>query len=134
MNAASTTAVTFVSPLIADTNNITNTPVTVLNANAYTLVVSSIVLCNTSSNQITVNLKRVATMVTPISSNFLIRNKPLALGESIDIIQYLGGEKTLPYASTDAGVLTTALICYTTGINQTMDCSIDYTILYETGA
>lgn len=123
----------FVTPIPMGISGITDKPVVLLSATTYTLVINSLILCNLSTNSIRVNLRRT---YTPSSSNpttvtYLVKNLEIPINAidkeqkgSLDIVKYLGRELFL--APTDT------IICYTGGINQIVDCSLDYMILNDT--
>lgn len=113
----------------------------VLQSTNHTLYVDSITICNTSTNDIRINLvKKVKTSSSNTSQVFMVRNLEVQAPvtgkadskSTVNLISLFGLKIFLPVMNTSGITYTTELICYSNGITQNFDCTVDYTTFVET--
>lgn len=113
----------------------------ILQSTIYSLYVNSITICNKSINDIRVNLvKKIIGNGPNIKEGFIINNVEVQASitgktdtkSTVNLISLFGLNLFLPVMTTAEGTYTTELICYSNGINQNFDCTIDYTTFVET--
>lgn len=130
---------------IADINNSI-----ILQASTSTLYVNSITVCNTTANNIGINLQRAVIRTAPAQTTtvqqvFLVQNFSLPTKTNIDItnkntanlVSLFGLEIFLPliWTKTISGITytyTSALLCFSNTTTQLFDCTVDYTTFVET--
>lgn len=113
----------------------------ILGSSLNTLYVNSITICNQSNNDIRVNLiKKVTGTDGSSTQSFIVNNvevqAPVTAKKdsksTINLVSYFGLNIYLPVKVKAGVTYTTELICYSNGINQNFDCTVDYTIFIET--
>ena len=113
----------------------------ILGSSLNTLYVNSITICNQSNNDIRVNLiKKVTGTDGSSTQSFIVNNvevqAPVTAKKdsksTINLISLFGLNIYLPVKINAGVTYTTELICYSNGINQNFDCTVDYTIFIET--
>lgn len=113
----------------------------ILGSSLNTLYVNSITICNQSNNDIRVNLiKKVTGTDGSSTQSFIVNNvevqAPVTAKKdsksTINLISLFGLNIYLPVKVKAGVTYTTELICYSNGINQNFDCTVDYTIFIET--
>ena len=113
----------------------------ILGSSLNTLYVNSITICNQSNNDIRVNLiKKVTGTDGSSTQSFIVNNvevqAPVTAKKdsksTINLVSLFGLNIYLPVMSTSGITYTTELICYSNGINQNFDCTVDYTTFIET--
>ena len=122
----------FISLASVDVSGITNIPNVMLQSTVATISISSMTICNTGNIDLRFNMKRIFTRGTPISEVYRVRNHLLKVGETFDPLTFYNIQLTLPVMYDDAGITTSSLVVYASGINQKFDCGIDYFLLKET--
>lgn len=113
----------------------------ILGSSLNTLYVNSITICNQSNNDIRVNLiKKVTGTDGSSTQSFIVNNvevqAPVTAKKdsksTINLVSLFGLNMYLPVKVKAGVTYITELICYSNGINQNFDCTVDYTILIET--
>lgn len=113
----------------------------ILGSSLNTLYVNSITICNQSNNDIRVNLiKKVTGTDGSSTQSFIVNNvevqAPVTAKKdsksTINLISLFGLNIYLPVKVKTGVTYITELICYSNGINQNFDCTVDYTIFIET--
>lgn len=113
----------------------------ILGSSLNTLYVNSITICNQSNNDIRVNLiKKVTGTDGSSTQSFIVNNvevqAPVTAKKdsrsTVNLVSLFGLKIFLPVMSTSGITYTTELICYSNGINQNFDCTVDYTTFVET--
>ena len=113
----------------------------ILGSSLNTLYVNSITICNQSNNDIRVNLiKKVTGTDGSSTQSFIVNNvevqAPVTAKKdsksTINLVSLFGLNIYLPVMSTSGITYTTELICYSNGIHQNFDCTVDYTTFIET--
>ena len=113
----------------------------ILGSSLNTLYVNSITICNQSNNDIRVNLiKKVTGTDGSSAQGFIINNvevqAPVTAKKdsksTINLVSLFGLNIYLPVMVKAGVTYTTELICYSNGINQNFDCTVDYTTFIET--
>ena len=113
----------------------------ILGSSLNTLYVNSITICNQSNNDIRVNLiKKVTGTDGSSTQSFIVNNvevqAPVTAKKdsksTINLVSLFGLNIYLPVKVKTGVTYTTELICYSNGINQNFDCTVDYTIFIET--
>lgn len=113
----------------------------ILGSSLNTLYVNSITISNQSNNDIRVNLiKKVTGTDGSSTQSFIVNNvevqAPVTAKKdsksTINLVSYFGLNIYLPVKVKAGVTYTTELICYSNGINQNFDCTVDYTIFIET--
>ena len=113
----------------------------ILGLSLNTLYVNSITICNQSNNDIRVNLiKKVTGTDGSSTQSFIVNNvevqAPVTAKKdsksTINLISLFGLNIYLPVKVKTGVTYITELICYSNGINQNFDCTVDYTIFIET--
>lgn len=113
----------------------------ILQSSIHTLYVDSITICNRSSNDIRINLvKKIIGSDSSSKQSFIVNNVEVQAPttgrtdskSTINIVSLFGLTIFLPVMSKSGITYTTELICYSNGITQNFDCTIDYTTFVET--
>lgn len=113
----------------------------ILGSSLNTLYVNSITICNQSNNDIRVNLiKKVTGTDGSSTQSFIVNNvevqAPVTAKKdsksTINLVSLFGLNIYLPVMVKAGVTYTTELICYSNGINQNFDCTVDYTTFIET--
>jgi hypothetical protein len=113
----------------------------ILGSSLNTLYVNSITICNRSNNDIRVNLiKKVTGTDGSSTQSFIVNNvevqAPVTAKKdsksTINLVSLFGLNIYLPVKVKTGVTYITELICYSNGINQNFDCTVDYTIFIET--
>jgi hypothetical protein len=113
----------------------------ILGSSLNTLYVNSITICNQSNNDIRINLiKKITGTDGSSTQGFIINNvevqAPVTAKKdsksTINLVSLFGLNIYLPVMVKAGVTYTTELICYSNGINQNFDCTIDYTTFIET--
>lgn len=113
----------------------------ILQSTVHTLYVDSITICNRSNNDIRINLvKKIIGSDSSSTQGFMINNVEVQAPvtgktdskSTINLVSLFGLKIFLPVMSTSGITYTTELICYSNGINQNFDCTVDYTTFVET--
>lgn len=121
--------------------NLTYNQQVILQSTTNTIYVDSIILCNTSSNDIRINLiKKIVGSDSSTNSSFLVKNLEVqapATGKTsststINLVSFFGLQIFLPVNIVNGITYTSQLIIYSNGINQNYDCSVDYSVFVET--
>lgn len=113
----------------------------ILESSLNTLYVNSITICNQSTNDIRINLiKKVTGTDGSSTQSFIVNNvevqAPVTAKKdsksTINLVSLFGLNIYLPVMVKTGVTYTTELICYSNGINQNFDCTVDYTTFIET--
>jgi hypothetical protein len=113
----------------------------ILGSSLNTLYVNSITICNQSNNDIRVNLiKKVTGTDGSSTQSFIVNNvevqAPVTAKKdsksTINLVSLFGLNIYLPVMVKAGVTYSTELICYSNGINQNFDCTVDYTTFIET--
>lgn len=113
----------------------------ILQSTVHTLYVDSITICNRSNNDIRINLvKKIIGSDSSSTQGFMIYNVEVQAPvtgktdskSTINLVSLFGLKIFLPVMSTSGITYTTELMCYSNGINQNFDCTVDYTTFVET--
>ena len=113
----------------------------ILQSTVHTLYVDSITICNRSNNDIRINLiKKIIGSDSSSTQGFMINNVEVQAPvtgktdsrSTVNLVSLFGLKIFLPVMSTSGITYTTELICYSNGINQNFDCTVDYTTFVET--
>jgi len=121
--------------------NLDNVPQVVLQSIAHTLYVDSITICNLSTNDIRINLiKKIIGSDSSVNQTFIAKNivvesptsAKIEVRSTVNLVSLFGLTMFLPVFTENAITYTTQLICYSNGINQNFDCTVDYTTFVET--
>ncbi len=96
---------------------------TVLLSLEKTIFLNSVNICNTSEDNIRINLQIVRLLEDPTQENFLIKNVLIQPNESLNLISLGGLEVFLKNGDN--------LLCFSNGYSQVFDCTICYTELNE---
>ena len=113
----------------------------ILGSSLNTLYVNSITICNQSNNDIRINLiKKVTGTDGSSTQSFIVNNvevqAPVTAKKdsksTINLVSYFGLNIYLPVKVKTGVIYITELICYSNGINQNFDCTVDYTTFVET--
>lgn len=122
-------------------SDLSHIPTIILQSEANTLYVNSITICNTSTNDIRINLtKTVLNGLSPTASVFIAKNiliPSVGSGKAnnintINLVKLLGLDLFLPVNVVDTVLHTTVISCYSNGIGQNFDCTVDFTSFNET--
>lgn len=105
-----------------------NVPTTILTVSTNVLLVNSIIICNRTANTIRINLQKLRTQVTPIST-FIINEFEIEPFDTIDIVKSKELQILLKYNRTPT--IRDSLNCFSNGYTQVFDCEITYTQLNE---
>jgi hypothetical protein len=114
---------------------------TILQSIDHTLYVNSITICNRSANDIRVNLvKKIIGSDSSSTQGFMINNVEVQAPttgktdskSTLNLVSLFGLKIFLPVMITNGVTYTTELICYSNGITQNFDCTVDYTTFVET--
>jgi len=121
--------------------NLTYNQQVILQSTTNTIYVDSITVCNTSSNDIRVNLiKKTIGSDSSSTQSFLVKNLEVqapATGKTsststINLVSFFGLQIFLPVNIVNGITYRNELIIYSNGINQNYDCSVDYSVFVET--
>ena len=121
--------------------NLTYNQQVILESTANTIYVDSITVCNTSSNDIRINLiKKTIASNSSANQSFLVKNLEVQAPVSgktsststVNLVSLFGLQIFLPVRIVSGVTYTSSLIIYSGGINQNYDCSVDYSIFVET--
>ena len=121
--------------------NLTNVPQVILQSTAHTLYVDSITICNLSTNDIRINLiKKIIGSDSSVNQTFIAKNivvesptsAKIEVRSTVNLVSLFGLTMFLPIFTENAITYTTELICYSNGITQNFDCTVDYTTFVET--
>jgi len=113
----------------------------ILQSSIHTLYVDSITICNRSNNDIRINLvKKIIGSDSSSTQGFMINNVEVQAPttgktdskSTINLVSLFGLKIFLPVMVTNGVTYTTELICYSNGITQNFDCTVDYTTFVET--
>lgn len=113
----------------------------ILGSSLNTLYVNSITICNQSNNDIRVNLiKKVTGTDGSSTQSFIVNNVEVQASvtakkdskSTINLISLFGLNIYLPVMVKAGVTYTTELVCYSNGVNQNFDCTVDYTTFIET--
>lgn len=113
----------------------------ILGSSLNTLYVNSITVCNQSNNDIRINLiKKITGTDGSSTQSFIVNNVEVQAPvtgkkdskSTINLISLFGLNIYLPVMVNAGVTYTTELICYSNGINQSFDCTVDYTTFNET--
>ena len=113
----------------------------ILGSSLNTLYVNSITICNQSNNDIRVNLiKKVTGTDGSSTQSFIVNNvevqAPVTAKKdsksTINLVSLFGLNIYLPVMVKAGVTYSTELVCYSNGINQNFDCTVDYTTFIET--
>jgi hypothetical protein len=113
----------------------------ILGSSLNTLYVNSITVCNQSNNDIRINLiKKISGTDGSSTQSFIVNNVEVQAPvtgkkdskSTINLISLFGLNIYLPVMVKAGVTYTTELICYSNGINQNFDCTVDYTTFIET--
>lgn len=113
----------------------------ILGSSLNTLYVNSITVCNQSNNDIRINLiKKISGTDGSSTQSFIVNNVEVQAPvtgkkdskSTINLISLFGLNIYLPVMVNAGVTYTTELICYSNGINQNFDCTVDYTTFIET--
>ena len=113
----------------------------ILGSSLNTLYVNSITICNQSNNDIRINLIKKITGTDGSSTQDIIVDKvevqaPVTAKKdsksTINLVSLFGLNIYLPVMVKAGVTYTTELVCYSNGINQNFDCTVDYTTFIET--
>lgn len=113
----------------------------ILQSSIHTLFVDSITICNRSNNDIRINLvKKIIGSDSSTNQGFIVNNIEVQAPitgktdskSTINLISLFGLKVFLPVMSSSGITYTTELICYSNGITQNFDCTVDYTTFVET--
>lgn len=110
--------------------DIANIPTTILTADAHTLLVNGLIVCNKGGQPIRFFLKKART--PPSDEIFLINEFPIEPYQTVDVIAKIGLQIFLQYSAAPNPLISDSLICFTHGYTQKIDCDISYTTLNET--
>jgi len=105
-----------------------------------TLWIQSLIITNTSEDDIRINLKFIRHVNNVLSTEMFLSYKFLipsyknskqynnrVLFNTVDLVDILGIKKNLEYSST----ITESLVCYSNGVQQIFDCDVSYALLNE---
>lgn len=113
----------------------------ILQSTIHTLYVDSITICNRSLNDIRINLiKKIIGSDSSSTQGFMLNNVEVQApvtgkadnNSTINLVSLFGLKIFLPVMVTNGVTYTTELICYSNGIGQNFDCTVDYTTFVET--
>ena len=108
--------------------SVSETPTTILVADAHPLLVNGLIVCNRGVQDIRFNLKKIRTQISPVEI-YYINEFEIKGYETVDVIAELGLQVFLEY-SADPSVVD-SLECFTNGYTQIVDLDISYTRLNE---
>jgi hypothetical protein len=121
--------------------NLTYNQQVILESTTNTIYVDSITICNTSSNDIRINLiKKIVGSNSSANQSFLVKNlevqapvsgKPSSTS-TVNLVSLFGLQIFLPVTIVSGVTYTSSLIIYSGGINQNYDCTVDYSVFVET--
>ena len=130
----------FVNYLSNPFTGLKNIPQTIIETGTNSLWVQSLIITNTSADDIRINLEFIRYVNGVINTknflayNFLIPSyknpreyKNTTLFNTVDLVDVLGIKKNLEYTST----ITESLVCYSNGTQQIFDCDVSYALLNE---
>ena len=124
----------YVSYLSEPFASISNSSQTILTANAHTLFVNGLMVCNKTAAPMRFNLQKVRTVAstppTTTTINYINEYEIPAYGV-VDVISVLGLQIFLQYTS-GSPTISDSLQCFSNGYTQVFDCEIAYTQLNET--
>lgn len=118
--------------------NLTYNQQVILESSANTIYVNSITVCNTSSNDIRINLiKKIIGSNLSSDQTFLIKNFEIPMPatnkiSTVELVSYFGLNEFMPVYTVNGITYTGQLIIYSNGINQNFDCSVNYSAFVET--
>lgn len=131
----------FISYSTALFSNLTYDKQVILQSTTHTIYVDSITVCNTSNNDIRINLiKKIVGSDSNTKETFLVKNIEVpapvtgktSSTSTINLVSLFGLQIFLPVNTINGITYTSELIVYSNGINQNYDCSVDYSIFIET--
>jgi len=108
--------------------SVSETPTTILVADANTLLVNGLIVCNRGVQDIRFNLKKIRTQISPVEI-YYINEFEIEGHETVDVIARLGLQIFLEYSANPSVV--DSLECFTNGYTQIVDLDISYTRLNE---
>ena len=108
--------------------SVSETPTTILEADAHPLLVNGLIVCNRGVQDIRFNLKKIRTQISPIEI-YYINEFEIKGYETVDVIARLGLQIFLEYRANPSVV--DSLVCFTNGYTQILDCEISYTRLND---
>jgi len=130
----------FINYLSNPFTGLKNIPQVVIKTTTNSLWIQSLMITNTSQDDIRINLQftrtvnGVITLQSFLAYNFLIPSyknpreyKNTTLFNTLDLVDVLGIKKNLEYTST----LNESLIIYSNGLTQIFDCDVSYALLNE---
>lgn len=121
----------FVDYLSSPFADVSETPTTILEASAHSLLVNGLIVCNTGAQDIVFGLRKLRTQALPIEISYVNRFTIKAY-ETVDIISRIGLQVILEYSTAETPNIVDSLICFSDGYSQIFDCEISYTKLNET--
>jgi len=77
---------------------VSETPTTILVADAHTLLVNGLIVCNRGVQEIRFNLKKIRTQISPVEI-YYINEFPIKGYETVDVIARLGLQIFLTYSA-----------------------------------
>ena len=107
---------------------VSETPTTILVADAHPLLVNGLIVCNRGVQDIRFNLKKIRTQISPVEI-YYINEFEIKGYETVDVIARLGLQIFLEDSANPSVV--DSLECFTNGYTQILDCEISYTRLND---
>lgn len=103
----------------------------ILESTDNTIHVNSITVCNISKNDIRVSLvKKITDSNLNSKESFVI--KDLQVKRTVNLVDAFGLDIFLPTFTENDMLHTTKLICYSNGVAQNFDLTVDYSTFIET--